>query len=97
MIVEIAQLPIKPGTEADFEIAAGELRQDVLRLKGCQGLELIRSIEASDQYYLLIKWETADARSDFHNSEFGEKVALMAEKFFSGPPNISCGRSIPLV
>ena len=46
MITEIAQIEVKPGSEADFEAAVGKARAAFGRSKGFHGFELHRSIES---------------------------------------------------
>jgi heme-degrading monooxygenase HmoA len=60
MIIEIAQLTIRPGSEQQFEAvfftAIGVLR-------GCKGYlshELRRSIETPNRYALIVRWQTLE-------------------------------------
>ncbi len=59
MITEIAQIDVKPGTEAEFE-AAVQAAPIFKRSKGCHGMELRRSIEKPSRYRLLVNWETLE-------------------------------------
>src|SRR3569832_1272278 len=70
MILEIAQIDVKPGTEKDFEAAVAKARPLFLRAKGGKGFELHKSIEKPSRYRLMAKWETQENHTvDFRGSE----------------------------
>jgi heme-degrading monooxygenase HmoA len=89
MITEIAQIDVKPGTEADFETAVGRARAIFGRAKGFHGLELHRSIENPQRYRLLVKWATLENHTvDFRGSpDFTEWRGLVGS-FFASPPDV---------
>ncbi len=69
MITEIAQVEIKPGSEADFEAAVGKARAAFKSANGFHGFELHRSIEKPQRYRLMVKWETLENHTvDFRGS-----------------------------
>jgi heme-degrading monooxygenase HmoA len=74
MITEIAQIDVEPGQEAEFEAAVKKATPVFKRTKGCQGMELRRSIEKPSRYRLLVNWETLEDHTvGFRNSpEFQE-------------------------
>jgi hypothetical protein len=45
MILEIAQIDVKPGMEAEFEAGVAKAAPVFGRAKGCSGMALQRSIE----------------------------------------------------
>ncbi len=87
MITEIAQIDVKPGTEAEFEAAVGEARAIFGRAKGCHGFELHRSIEKPQRYRLVVKWATLENHTvDFRGSEdFAQWRALVGGYFAAAP------------
>ncbi|MBN9039881.1 MAG: antibiotic biosynthesis monooxygenase [Rhizobiales bacterium 62-47] len=89
MITEIAQVEIKPGSEADFEAAVGKARAAFKSAKGFHGFELHRSIEKPQRYRLLVKWETLENHTvDFRGSaNFTEWRGLVGQ-FFASPPDV---------
>jgi hypothetical protein len=58
MVLEIAQINVKPGLEAEFEAGVAKAQPIFERAKGCKGMELHRSVEKPSRYRLLVKWET---------------------------------------
>jgi heme-degrading monooxygenase HmoA len=70
MIVEIAQIDVKPGMEAEFEAGVKKATPVFQRAKGCAGMELMRSVEKPSRYRLLVTWATVENHTaDFRNSE----------------------------
>ena len=45
MILEIAQIDVKPGTEKEFEAGVAKAAPLFKRAKGCHGMELQHSVE----------------------------------------------------
>jgi heme-degrading monooxygenase HmoA len=60
VILEIAQIDVKPGREAEFEAGVVKATPLFERAKGCRGLELQRSIEKPSRYRLFVRWETLE-------------------------------------
>jgi heme-degrading monooxygenase HmoA len=87
MIMEIAQIDIKPGSEAAFEAAVGKAREVFKRAKGFHGFELHRSVEKPQRYRLMVRWETLENHTvDFRGSEnFTEWRGLVGGFFASAP------------
>ena len=69
MFLEIAQIDVKPGLEAEFEAGVGKAAPLFRRAKGCQSLSLQRSIEKPSRYRLFIAWQTVENHTaDFRGS-----------------------------
>ncbi len=89
MITEIAQIEIKPGSEAAFEAAVGKARAVFARAKGMRGLELHRSIEKPQRYRLMVKWDTLENHTvDFRGSEHFTEWRGLVSAFFASPPEV---------
>ena len=87
MVLEIAQIDIKPGMERDFEAGVKAAAPIFKRAKGCQGMELQRSIEKPSRYRLMVQWDTLDNHTvDFRGSpNFQEWRKLVGHCFESAP------------
>jgi heme-degrading monooxygenase HmoA len=87
MILEIAEIKIKPGAEDEFvrNVATGVAI--FKRAKGCQGMELKQSPEAPGEYRLLVRWQTLENHTvDFRGSaDFLEWRKLTAHCFAEPP------------
>lgn len=89
MITEIAQIDVKPGSEADFEAAVAKARAAFQRTDGFIGFELHRSIEKPQRYRLLAKWRTLEDHTvTFRGGDnFAEWRALVSP-YFAAPPEV---------
>src|SRR5262245_49190965 len=87
MIIEIAQIDVKPGLEQEFEAGVNAAAPLFKRAKGCTGMELVRSIEHPSRYRLFVKWETVENHTvDFRGSaDFQEWRKLVGHCFAQAP------------
>ena len=58
MILEINTVDVHPGSEIAFEAAFARCLPLLLRVAGCRGAELLRSIERPDRYIVQVTWES---------------------------------------
>ena len=72
MITEIAQIDVKPGTEAEFEKGVKQAVPIFQRAKGCRSMELRRSIEKPSRYRLFVGWDTVEN----HTNDFSRLGGL---------------------
>lgn len=89
MIHEIASIRVKAGQEAAFEAGVKAAVPLFLRAKGCHGVELHRSIEAPEQYTLVVQWETVELHMvDFRESADFQEWRRLVGDFFAVPPQV---------
>ena len=87
MILEIARIDIKPGMESKFEAGVKAAAPIFKRAKGCQGMELQRSIEKPSRYRLFVKWQTVENHTvDFRGSPDFQEWRTCVGQFFESPP-----------
>lgn len=79
MVLEHAVLPVRTGSEDDFERAFAHARRLIESQPGSVSLRLSRSIETPNLYLLLVEWESIEAHTEgFRKSEqFSEWRALL--------------------
>lgn len=87
MVLEIAQIDVKPGLEPEFEAAVAKAAPLFQRAKGCRSMELQRSIEKQSRYRLFVQWETLENHTvDFRESaDFQEWRKLVGHCFERAP------------
>jgi heme-degrading monooxygenase HmoA len=87
MVLEIAQIDVKPGLEAEFEAGVKKAAPIFKRARGCKGMELQRSVEKPQRYRLFVKWDTVENHTvDFRGSEdFQEWRKLVGHCFAAAP------------
>lgn len=59
-VLEVARLDVRPGQEADFQIAFAKARSSIEAVPGFIELELRRCLETCNRYLLLVRWETLE-------------------------------------
>jgi heme-degrading monooxygenase HmoA len=95
MILEIAQIDVKPGTEAEFEAGVAKAAPLFKRAKGCGGMELQRSIENPTRYRLFVKWETVENHTkDFRESADFQEWRKLVGHCFAAPPAVEHTREV---
>jgi heme-degrading monooxygenase HmoA len=89
MITEIAQIDVKPGTEAEFESGVKNAVAIFKRAKGCRSMELQRSIEKPSRYRLFVGWETLENHTvDFRGSADFQEWRKLVGHCFAAPPDV---------
>jgi heme-degrading monooxygenase HmoA len=89
MVVEIAQIEIKPGMEAEFEAGVTEAAPIFKRARGCEGMELHRSVEKPQRYRLLVKWATVENHTvDFRGSDDFQEWRKLVGHCFAAAPDV---------
>ena len=89
MILEIAQITVRSGMEAEFENAVAAAKPLFLRAKGCISMDLTRSIEIPARYRLLVGWETLENHTvDFRGSDDFQSWRGLVSHCFEGTPEV---------
>jgi heme-degrading monooxygenase HmoA len=89
MVLEIAQIDVKPGMEGDFEAGVAKAVAIFRRAKGCKAMELQRSIELPSRYRLLIRWDTLENHTvDFRGSADYQEWRKLVGHCFAEPPAV---------
>lgn len=89
MVMEIAQIEVKPGMEADFEAGVAKAVPLFRRAKGCSGVTLQRSVERPTRYRLFVQWATLENHTvDFRGSPDFQAWRDCVGHTFAGPPEV---------
>ena len=89
MILEIAQIDVKAGSEAEFEAGIKQAAEIFRAAKGCVSFAVRRSIEKPQRYRLLIEWETLEAHTkDFTGSQAWKDYRALVSPCFEAPPSV---------
>lgn len=95
MILEIAQIDVKPGLEAEFEANVGKAAPLFARAKGCHGMELQRSIERPERYRLIVTWATVEDHTvHFRGSPDFQEWRRLVGHCFAAPPEVEHTRQV---
>ena len=89
MVLEIAQIDIKPGMEKDFEAGVSAAAPIFKRAKGCHSMQLQRSIEKPQRYRLFVEWGTLENHTvDFRGSPDFQEWRKLVGHCFASPPDV---------
>jgi quinol monooxygenase YgiN len=95
MILEIAQIEIKPGLEAEFEAGVAKAAPVFKRAKGCTSLSLQRSAEKPGRYRLFVGWQTIENHTvDFRGSADFQEWRKHVAHCFAAPPEVEHVREV---
>jgi len=87
MILELATVDIKQGTNKEFEEALEKAQFVISKSKGYVGHQFQKCIEQDNRYVLLIRWETLeDHTKGFRESELFKEWRALIGPYFQNPP-----------
>lgn len=69
MVLEVALIDVKPGSEADFEAGFREVRWALGDSPGCRSIRMTHGVETPTRFVLLVEWDSIDAHEGFRQSE----------------------------
>ena len=94
MVLEIAQIDVKPGMEAEFEAGVAKAAPLFKRAKGCSSMALQKSVEKPSRYRLFVGWGTVENHTvDFRGSpDFQEWRKLVGALLRHAAGRGACGR-----
>ena len=95
MVLELATIDIKQGTNADFEKNLEQAQFVISKAEGYISHQFQKCIERDNRYVLLIKWATLEAHigdaanggtEGFRGSELFTEWRTLIGSFFDSPP-----------
>lgn len=88
MILEIADIRIQPGRNADFELAIQRGIDTALsQALGFRGAKVNRGIESADRYILQVFWNTLEDHTvAFRGGPLFTEWRAIVGPFFAAPP-----------
>ena len=88
MILELADIRIAPGRNADFDAAIQRGVETVIsQAKGFLGYEVRKGVESPERYLLMIRWATLENHTvDFREGPLFPQWRAIVGPFFAAPP-----------
>ncbi len=97
MILEVAILTIKPGMSDEFETAFKKASKIISSMPGYISHELQLCVEVSNQYLLLVRWETLEAHTiGFRQSPEYQTWKQLLHHFYNPFPVVEHYESVSL-
>ncbi|MBI1891504.1 MAG: antibiotic biosynthesis monooxygenase [Burkholderiales bacterium] len=90
MILEIADIRIQPGKQAEFDAAIVRgLTQVISKSPGFKGYKVNKGVESPERYILMIFWETLENHTvDFRSSPLFAEWRSIVGPYFAGQPAV---------
>jgi len=90
MILELADIHIQPGKQAEFDAAIQlGVEQVIAKAKGFRGYKVNKGIESPERYLLMIFWETLENHTvDFRQSPAFQEWRSIVGLYFAAPPAV---------
>lgn len=90
MILEIADISIQPGQQAEFEAAIGRgIATVISQARGFISARVQHGIESPERYVLMIEWETLEDHTEhFRGGPLFASWRAIVGPFFAAPPRV---------
>ena len=88
MILEIADIRVRPGTQPAFDVAIRKGVETVIaKAAGFRGYKVNKGVESPERYILMIFWETLENHTvDFRQSPAFQEWRAIVGPHFAAPP-----------
>lgn len=87
MVLEVALIDVRPGSEPEFTTAYGTARAE-LTSAGSRSVRMTQGVETPTRFVLLVEWDSVEQHEAFRASDgFGRWRALIGPHF-TGPPHV---------
>lgn len=89
MVLEVADIRVTPGSEADFIAAFRAAREVLDTAEGCRTVRMTQGIESPDRFVLLVEWDSVDAHEqNFRATDRFSTWRAAIGPFFAAPPHV---------
>jgi heme-degrading monooxygenase HmoA len=90
VILEVADIRILPGRQADFDSAVLDGVNTVIsQARGFRGFKVNHSVESPERYLLMIFWETLEDHTvHFRGGPLFAQWRAIVGPFFAAPPQV---------
>ncbi len=88
MILEIADIRIQPGRQAEFDEAIQRgIATVITQARGFRGFKVNKGLESPERYVLMILWETLENHTvDFRGGPLFAQWRAIVGPYFAAPP-----------
>lgn len=95
MVLEVADLQVRPGQAALFEQAFAQARTIIAAMPGYLGHELQRCIEDDHHYTLLVRWQALEDHTvGFRQSPQYQQWRTLLHHFYDPFPTVRHYRTV---
>jgi heme-degrading monooxygenase HmoA len=89
MVLEVADIDVQAGSEADFRAAYLSAREVLATTTGCRSVRMTQGVETPSRFVLLVEWDSVEAHErNFRQTErFGQWRGAIGP-YFAHPPRV---------
>jgi heme-degrading monooxygenase HmoA len=89
MILEVADIHVRPDTGEEFIAAFHQAREGLVSTPGCRSARMTRGVESPERFVLLVEWDSVEA----HEQNFRATERFTAWRgalgpYFARPPHV---------
>jgi heme-degrading monooxygenase HmoA len=89
MVLEVADIAVRPGSEDEFVTAYRGVRHVVAETPGCRSVRMTRGVESPSRFVLLVEWDSVAAHEEnFRGSDRFPTWRAALGPFFAAPPRV---------
>ena len=89
MVLEIADIRVRPGSGDDFVAAFQQVRAVLDECPGCRSVRMTHGIESPDRFVLLVEWDSVEAHEqNFRATDRFATWRGAIGPFFAAPPHV---------
>ncbi|WP_119289155.1 antibiotic biosynthesis monooxygenase family protein [Azohydromonas sediminis] len=90
MILEVADIRIQPGRQAEFDAAIQRgLTEVIAKARGFRGFKVNKGVESPERYLLMIFWDTLEDHTvHFRGGPLFAQWRAIVGPFFAAPPQV---------
>lgn len=89
MVLEVADIYVQPGKQADFVAAFHGVRHVLDTTEGCRSVRMTHCVETPERFVLLVEWDSVAAHEQ--NFRAADRFATWRGAigpFFAKPPHV---------
>jgi heme-degrading monooxygenase HmoA len=89
MVLEVALIDVKEGSEDDFAAAYTKGREILSTTPGLISVRMTRGVESPSRFVLLVEWESVEAHLDnFRATDRFTQWRALIGPYFNGAPRV---------
>ncbi len=95
MVLEVADIQVLAGAEADFAAAYRGVRGVLIGTPGCRSVRMTQCIETPTRFVLLVEWDSVAAHEDnFRATDRFAQWRGAIGPYFAHPPHVEHVRDL---
>jgi heme-degrading monooxygenase HmoA len=95
MVLEVADIAVQPGSEAQFVAAYHGAKHLLASTPGCSSVRMTQGVESPSRFVLLVEWESVEAHEqNFRATDRYVQWRAAIGPHFAHPPHVEHVRDV---